>query len=79
MDFTNLNKACPKDSYPLPSIDALIDSALWCALLSFRDAYSGYNQIKIYPQDKKNSFHGRNLKLLLQSNAFWFKKMQAHM
>jgi len=39
VDFTNLNKACPKDSYPLPSIDALVDSASGCKLLSFLDAF----------------------------------------
>ena len=43
VDFTDLNKACPKDSYPLPSIDALVDSASGCKLLSFLDAFSGYN------------------------------------
>ena len=43
VDFTDLNKACPKDSYPLPSIDALVDSAVGCKLLSFLDAFSGYN------------------------------------
>jgi len=41
--ITDLNKACPKDSYPLPSIDALVDSASGCKLLSFLDAFSGYN------------------------------------
>ncbi|GAU42950.1 hypothetical protein TSUD_142870 [Trifolium subterraneum] len=47
VDFTDLNKACPKDPYPLPSIDRLIDGALGCKVLSFMDAYSGYNQIKM--------------------------------
>ena len=52
VDFTNLNKACPKDSYPLPSIYALVDSALSCRMLSFLDAFSGYNQIKMHPRDE---------------------------
>jgi len=52
VDFTNLNKACPKDSYPLPSIDAVVDSASGCRLLSFRDAFSGYNQIRMHPRDE---------------------------
>ena len=39
VDFTDLNKACPKDSYPLPSIDTLVDSALGCRMLSFLDAF----------------------------------------
>jgi len=52
VDFTDLNKACPKDSYPLPSIDALVDSASGCKLLSFLDAFSGYNQIRMHPMDE---------------------------
>jgi len=43
VDFTDLNKACPKDSYPLPSIGSLVDSASGCRLLSFLDAFSRYN------------------------------------
>jgi len=39
VDFTDLKKACPKDSYPLPSIDALVDNALGCKMLSFLDAF----------------------------------------
>jgi len=52
VDFIDLNKACPKDSYPLPSIDALVDSASGCKMLSFLDAFSGYNQIKMHPRDE---------------------------
>jgi len=52
VDFTDLNKAYPKDSYPLPSIDALVDSSSGCKLLSFLDAFSGYNQVKMHPRDE---------------------------
>ena len=52
VDFTDLNKACPKDSYPLSSIDALVDSASGCKMLSFLDAFFGYNQIKMHPRDE---------------------------
>ena len=52
VDFTDLNKACPKDSYALPSIDALVDSASGCEMLSFLDVFSGYNQIKMHPRDE---------------------------
>ena len=52
VNFTDLNKACPKDSYPLPSIDALVDSASGCTLLSFLDAFSRYNQIWMHPRDE---------------------------
>ena len=53
MDFTNLNKACPKDSYPLPRIDQLVDSTADHQLLSFMDAFSGYNQIKMDEVDQE--------------------------
>jgi len=55
VDFTDLNKASPKDSYPLPNIDALVDSAAGCKLLSFLDAFSGYNQIKMHPMDEEKT------------------------
>ncbi|XP_068486446.1 uncharacterized protein [Phaseolus vulgaris] len=55
VDFTDLNKACPKDSYPLPSIDALVDDASGCKMLSFLDAFSGYNQIKMLPRDESKT------------------------
>ena len=51
VDFTDLNKACPKDSYPLPRIDQLVDFMAGHQLLSFMDAFSGYNQIKMDEAD----------------------------
>jgi len=51
VDFTDLNKACPKDSYPLPSLDALVDNTSGCRL-SFLDAFSGYNHIRMHPRDE---------------------------
>ena len=57
MDFTDLNKACPKDSYLLPRIDQLMDSIAGHKLLSFMDAFSGYNQIRMDEADQeKTSF-----------------------
>jgi len=53
VDFTDLNKACPKDSYPLPKIDKLVDATAGHALLSFMDALSGYRLIPLYPKIKK--------------------------
>ena len=43
VDYTSLNKACPKDPFPLPRIDQIIDSTSGCEILSFLDAYSGYH------------------------------------
>ncbi|KAK9190984.1 hypothetical protein WN943_019594 [Citrus x changshan-huyou] len=55
VDFTNLNKACPKDSFPLPKIDQLVDSIAGHGLLNFMDAFSGYNQIPMYEQDEEST------------------------
>ena len=49
--FTNLNKACLKDSFPLPRIDEFMDTTLGHQLLSSIDAYSGYNQILMHVPD----------------------------
>ena len=57
VDFRNLNKACPKDEFPLPSMDMLIDSAAGHAMFSFMDGFSGYNQIRMSPKEAtKNAF-----------------------
>ena len=57
MDFTNLNSACPKDSFPLPRIDQLVDSTARHKLFTFMDAFSTYNQIKMSEEDQeKTSF-----------------------
>ena len=57
IDFTNLNKACPKDSYHFPRVDVLVDSTAWHKLLSFMNAFSGYNQIKLdEANQEKTSF-----------------------
>jgi hypothetical protein len=47
VDYTGLNKACPKVPYPLPRINQIVDPAAGCEILSFLDAYSGYHQIKM--------------------------------
>jgi hypothetical protein len=53
IDYTNLNKACPKDPYPLSCIDQIVDSTFGCDLLSFMDAYSVFYQIKMAKADRK--------------------------
>ena len=69
MDFTDLNRACPKDSYPLLRIDILVDSTARHQLLSFMDAFSGYNQIKLDEADQeKTSF-------VTNQGLFYYKVM----
>ena len=57
VDYTDLNKYCPKDPFPLPHIDQVVDSTAGCVLLSFLDCYSGYHQIALKESDQeKTSF-----------------------
>jgi hypothetical protein len=57
IDFTDLNKACPKDEFPLPRIDSLVDAAASSELMSLLDCYSGYHQIWMKKEDEpKTSF-----------------------
>ena len=57
IDFTDGNWACLKDSFPLPRIDLIMDATVGHELLSFIDAFLGYNQIRVDPNDQeKTSF-----------------------
>ena len=57
IDFTYLNKAFQRESFPLPHIDRLVESTAGNELLTFMDAFSGYNQIMMNPEDQeKTSF-----------------------
>ena len=52
IDYTDLNRAFSKDAFPLPNIDMLVDNSVGYKILSFMDAYSGYNQISMVVSDK---------------------------
>ena len=57
IDFTDINRACLKDNFPLPQIDLIVDATAGHELLIFMDAFSGYNQISMDPSDQeKTSF-----------------------
>ena len=57
MDYIDLNDACPKDNFPLPRIDQIVDALVGHDMLSFLDAFSGYHQIPMHPRDaEKTSF-----------------------
>ncbi|GKV02599.1 hypothetical protein SLEP1_g15017 [Rubroshorea leprosula] len=61
IDYTNLNDACPKDCYPMPNIDKLVESASGNERLSLLDAYSGYHQVPMALEDEeKTSFYTGN-------------------
>jgi hypothetical protein len=52
IDFRDLNKACPKDNFPTPFINQIIDEYVGCKAFSFMDGFLGYNQIQIKPEDQ---------------------------
>jgi hypothetical protein len=55
MDFRDLNWASPKDNFPLPYIDILVDNAACSSTYSFMHGFSGYNQIKMTQEDKEKT------------------------
>ena len=63
IDFTYLNKVCPKDSFPLPQIDQLANATIGHELLSFMDVYSGYNHIPMYELNEKHTSFSTDLRL----------------
>ena len=69
MDFTDLNRACPKDPFPLPRIDQIVDSTAGCDLLCFLDAFSGYHQIKMAEEDEEKTA------FLMPEGCFCFTSM----
>ncbi|MHC6131834.1 reverse transcriptase family protein, partial [Serratia marcescens] len=69
VDFTNLNKTCPKDSWHLPCIDSLVDATAGHDLLSFVDAYSGYHRVRMHgPDEEKTPF-------IMEHGTFYYKVM----
>jgi hypothetical protein len=52
IDFTSLNKACPKDNFPLPRIGKIVNSAVGCQVMSLLDCFSRYHQIYMKEEDK---------------------------
>ena len=55
VDFTNLNKACLKDPFPMPRIDRLVDSTVGHPRMSFLDAFQGYHQIPLAAKDQEKT------------------------
>lgn len=51
VEFRDINKASPKDDFPLPHVDTLVDNTAGYSLFSFQDGFEGYNQIKMAPED----------------------------
>ena len=55
VDFTDLNRACPKDPFPMPKIDQLVDATYGHPRMSFLDAFQGYHQIALADEDQEKT------------------------
>ena len=71
VDYRDLNQACPKDNFPLPHIDILVDNTGNFALFSFMNGFSGYDQIKMVSEDMEKTTFVTLGNVLLQSDALW--------
>ena len=69
VDYTDLNKACPKDNYPLPSINKLVDATLRFYIMSFMDAFLGYNQMWIVNEDEEKTA------FIIDQGTYYYKVM----
>lgn len=69
VDFIDLNRVTPKDFFPLPSIDQLVDATAGFESMNFMDAYSDYHKIQLCPRDEeKTSF-------ITEDGTFFYTRM----
>ena len=80
VDFMDLNKACPKDSFPMPRIDQLVDATAGHSRMNFLDTFQGYHQIPLALEDQeKTAFVTPTGNYHYQSNAVWPKERRFHL
>ena len=80
VDYYDINETCPKDSFPLPRIDKIMDAIAGHGILSFLDAFSRYHHIPMHPPDaKKMTFITPPQIVLLQCNVVWFEKCRGNL
>lgn len=79
VDFTDLNKACPKDSFPLPRIDQLVDSTTGHKLLSSWTHFLDTTRFLWMKAIKRNLIRYQPRVTLLQSYALWTEERRSHL
>ena len=87
VDFTDLNKACPKDPFPMPKIDQLVDVTVGHPRMSFLDAFQGYNQIPLASNDQENTafvipvenYHYKLIPFSLKNVGSTYQRMMTRM
>ena len=78
VDFTDLNWACPKDLFPMPKIDRLVDATYGHPRMSFLDVFQGYHQIALAPEDQgKMAFISLNANYHYTVMLFGLKNVRA--
>ena len=87
VDFTDLNKACPKDPFPMPRIDQLVDATAGHPRMSFLDAFQGYHQILLALEDQEKiafvtptgNYHYKMMSFGLKNAGSTYQKMMTRM
>ena len=87
LDFTDLNKACPKDPFPMPRIDRLVDSTVGHPRMSFLDAFQGYHEIPLAAEDQEKmafvtpvgNFHYKVMPFGLKNAGSTYQRMMTRM
>lgn len=79
VDFTDFNKACPKDNFPLPRIDSLVDSTLGHTLLNLWMLSLGTTKFGWRKKTRKNVIRDRQRDILLQGHAVWVEECRGHL
>ena len=87
IDFIDLNKACPKDPFPLPRIDQLVDATVGHPRMRFLDAFQGYHQIPLALDDQEKTafvtlignYHYKVMPFGLKNTGFTYQRMMTRM
>ena len=87
VDFTDLNKACPKDPFPMPKIDQLVDATVGHPRMGFLDAFQGYHQIPLAVDDQEKTtfvtpignYHYKVMPFGLKNAGFTYQRMMTRM
>ena len=87
VDFMDLNKACPKDPFPMPKIDQLVDATVGHPRMSFLDAFQGYHQIPLALDDQEKTvfvtpignYHYKVMSFGLKNVGFTYQRMMTRM
>ena len=87
VDFTDLNKACPKDPFPMPRRDQLVNATVGHPQMSFLDAFQGYHQIPLAVEDQEKTafvtpignYHFKVMHFGLKNTGFTYQRMMTRM